>query len=371
MKRVTDYGRRRFLQTAAGAALSRTFLVPVCSQTFLGALRRPAMFAYVGARDGIHVYSIAGDETFIKRQTVASAYPVAIAISNQNLYVVNGISEFAGLPRGTAESYGIDASSGKLTFKNRVPLSLSAISPRALAVSADESAIVVAVYGGGAYNVLPIHGDGSLGRVTGILKETGSGPRRLQASAHPSALVFDSAGRVLSVDQGSDTLNVFTLRNHEIAAVCRRKVISGSEPTSIVLHPKENRLFVAQALNASVSIFKYDPGIGRIVDHEQTVCAPVGDGIASLAIDPLGKALYSSHGRGIHAWKIARNVLVHFSSHVEDVHANTLYVTKDAKSLFALTDDAVLRIRIDASTQMPAAAVKVASLCRPLSIAIV
>jgi 6-phosphogluconolactonase len=371
MKRVTDHDRRRFLQAVAGAALSRTLLVPLGGQTFLRALHSRVPFAYVGAPDGIHVYSIPGDETLIKRQTVASAYPVAMAISNWNLYVANGISEFAGSPRGTVESYGIDARSGKLTLKNRVPLSLSAISPRGLAVSPDASAIMVAVHGGGSYNVLPIQGDGSLGRVTGILKETGSGPHRLQASAHPSALVFDSAGRVLSVDQGSDRLNVFTLRNHEIASICRHNVISGSGPTSIVLHPKENRFFVAQGLNASISSFKYNPSADIIVAHEQTVCAPVGDGIASLAIHPSGKALYSSHGRGIHAWRIGANILVHTSSHFENVNPSALYATKDGKGLFALTDDVVLRIRIDASSQMPAAGVKVLSLCNPLSIAIV
>lgn len=371
MKRVTDCHRRRFLQTFAGATLLPSLRVPLCGQTFLSALHWPTRFAYLGAHDGIHVYSIAGDETFMKLQMMTSAYPVAMAISNWNLYVVNGISEFAGLPRGTAESYGIDAWSGKLTFRNRVPLSLSAISPRGLAVSPDGSAIVVAVHGGGAYNVLPIREDGSLGRVTGILKETGSGPHRLQVSAHPSALVFDSVGRVLGVDQGSDRLNVFSLRNHEIAAICRHKVISGSGPMSIVLHPKEKRVFVAQALNASISSFKYDPSVGSIVDHEQTVAAPVGDGIASLAIHPSGKALYSSHGRGIHAWRIAGNVLVHSSSHVENVQPGALYVTKNAKSLFALTDDSVLRMRIDAFTEMPSAPVKVASLCKPLSVAIV
>jgi 6-phosphogluconolactonase len=370
MKQVTEHDRRRFLQTVAGAALLPSLRLSLRGETFLKALHWPATFAYVGAQDGIHLYSFAGDETFIKQQTMTSAYPVAMAISNWNLYVVNGISEFAGLPRGTAESYGIDAWSGRLTFKNRVPLSLSAISPRGVAVSLDGSAIVVAVHGGGAYNVLPIDGDGSLGRVTGILKETGSGPHRLQASAHPSSLVFDSAGRVLSVDQGSDRLNVFTLHNHQIAAICRHKLISGSGPTSIVLHPKENRFFVAQALNASLSSFKYDPSLGNIVDHEQTVCVPAGHGIASLAIHPSGEALYSSHGRGIHAWKIAANVFVHSSSYVENVHPSALYVAKDAKSLFALTDDAVLRIKIDASTKMPAATVKVASLCKPLSIAI-
>jgi 6-phosphogluconolactonase (cycloisomerase 2 family) len=257
-----------------------------------------------------------------------------------------------------------------LKFKNRMPLSLSAVRPRSLAVSPDGRDIVVAVYGGGAFNVLPIQSDGSLGRVTGILKETGSGPHSLQASAHPSALLFDSACRVLSVDQGSDKLNVFSLRNHEMAPICRRNIISGSGPTSIVMNPNGNRFYVAQALNPSMSSFRYDATTGKIVDHEQTVWA-IGDGFGSLAMHPSGEALYSSHGRGIQGWKIAGNVLMRSPSEIQDVKSSALYVTKDGKNLFALTSDAVLRMRIDACTQMPEATAEVASLRKPLSIVIV
>ena len=368
MGEITDTDRRHFLQTIAGAALSQTLHVPRWDR-FSRARQHSTRFAYVGAHDGVRVYSIAGDGSFNRLQTIASVNPAAMAVRNLNLYVVNGVSEFAGLPRGTAESYGIDAESGTLKFKNRVPLSLSAIEPRSLAVCPDGSAIVVGVHGGGAYNVLPIQADGSLGKVTGILKETGSGPHSSQASSHPAALLFDSAGQLLSVDQGTDNLSVFTLRNHDMSAICRHKVASGSGSTSIVLHPKGDRFYVAGALSPSVSSFRYDIRNGKIVDHEQTFHTSFGDGSALLAMHPSGEALYSSHGRGIQGWKIAGKSLMRSSSGIEEIKPTALCVTNDGKDLFAVTSEAVLRIRIDASTKMPATTAKATSVVGALSIA--
>lgn len=368
MGEITGIDRRHFLQTVAGAALSQTLHVPLWS-TLTRARERTARFAYVGAHDGIRVYSIAADGRFNRLQTIASANPAAMAIRNSNLYVVNCISEFVGLPRGTAESYGIDAAGGMLKFENRVPLSLSAVEPRSLAVCPDGSAIVVAAHGGGAYNILPIQPDGSLGRVTGILKETGAGPHSLQASSHPAALLFDSAGRLCSADQGTDNLNVFSLRNHDMSATCRRNVASGSGPTSIVLHPKGDRLYVAQAFSPSISSFKYDSVTGRIVYHEQTIHASSGGGPALLAMHPSGEALYSSHGRGIQGWKIAGKSFMRSSSGIEEIKPTALHVSNDGKHLFVLTSEAVLRIRIDASTKMPVATAEATSALGALSIA--
>jgi 6-phosphogluconolactonase (cycloisomerase 2 family) len=316
------------------------------------------------------VYSIAADERFIKQQTIASAHPVTMAISDVNLYVANGVSEYGSLPRGSVEAYGIDAATGQLELKNRAPLSLSGISPRDLAVAPDGRSVVVAVHGGGAYNMLSVHEDGRLGRVSSILKETGSGPHALQASAHPSAVMFDQVGRVLTADQGSDKLSVLSLSSGELTVVGRCEVTAGSGPTSMVLDPNGKRLYVVHALNGSVSSFGYDATVGRILHREQTVWASVAGEMAALAIHPSGEMLYSSHGEGVQAWKIAGNGSLRALPGVEGVQANMLYLTADGKSLLALSGDAVLKMKIDAATHLLAAPVKVASLSKPVSIAI-
>ena len=88
----------------------------------------------------------------------SSAAPSSLALdaSERFLYAVNEVDEYEGLPSGTVEAYAIDAADGTLTFVNRQSLSLSATAPRHAAVSPDGRSLVVAVHGGGAYNVLPL-----------------------------------------------------------------------------------------------------------------------------------------------------------------------------------------------------------------------
>jgi 6-phosphogluconolactonase (cycloisomerase 2 family) len=268
------------------------------------------------------------------------------------------------------EAYAIDAATGQLELMNRVPLSLSGILPRDLAIAPDGASIVVALHGGGAYNVLPLRDDGRLGRVSGILKEIGSGPHASQGWAHPSAVIFDRAGRVLAADQGSDKLSVLSLSNGGFEIACRREAAAGSGPSSIVLDPTGKRVYVAHALNGSLSSFAYDATTGRILDCGQMVWASVAGEVATLSIHPSGEILYSSHGDGIQAWQIAADGSLEALPGVRGVKANRLHVTADGESLLVLTSGAVLRMKIDAANRALAAPVKVAILSNPLSIAI-
>jgi 6-phosphogluconolactonase len=370
MKRSVELDRRHFLHLMASTSLLGTAGSRLGWAASLAAPAREVKFAYIGAGHEIHLYSITADERFIRQQTIASAHPGAMAINAGNLYVVNGISEFGSLPRGSVEAYGIDAFTGRLTLKNRAALSLSGIVPRDLAVTPDGRSVVVAVHGGGAYNVLPILEDGRLGTVSGIFKELGSGPHASQAAAHPSAVIFDRVGRLLTADQGADRLSVFSLRNGELSVTNRRAVTAGSGPGSMVLDPDGERLYVAHPLNGLVSSFAYDAREGRILDRSYTVKASFAGEIATLAIHPSGEVLYSSHGDRTEAWKINANGSLEAFVRVEGAGANRLHITEDGKSLLALSSDAVLRMKIDSAGRLLSAPVKVAGLPRPISIAV-
>jgi 6-phosphogluconolactonase (cycloisomerase 2 family) len=369
MKQPIGWDRRRFLQMAASASLGGIVASRFGWAPSPGAATRTPRFAYIGGEHRIHVYSITEALRFIEQQTIASANPVAMAISNGNLYVANGVSEYGNLPRGSVEAYAIDAATGQLRLKNRVPLSLSGVLPRDLAVAPDGRSVVVALHGGGAYNVLPVHEDGRLGGVSGILKETGSGPHTLQAWAHPAAVTFDRVGRVLTADLGSDKLSVLSLNHGELTVAARCEVMAGSGPGSLVLEPNGKRLHVAHALNGSLSSFGYDATVGRILDCRQTVWVPAAGEMAALAMHPSGETLYSSHGDGIQAWKIAAKGSLEPLPGVEGVRAKRLHATADGESLLALTGVAVLRMKIDVATRVLAAPVTVASLSKPVSIA--
>ena len=132
-------------------------------------------------------------------QTIGSNKPSCLTLhpSRKYIYVANEIDNYQGLPTGTIEAYSIDGRDGRLTLLNRQPLSLSAIAPRYVVVSPDGSRLIVAMHGGGSYNLLPIRTDGYLERVSGILKEVGSGPDPGAPEYCPSANLLSGSANII------------------------------------------------------------------------------------------------------------------------------------------------------------------------------
>jgi len=346
-------------------------------------------FVYVGfggegvKEEGIAVFDLRGREVRGGRWrpagVVASAAPSSLTLdaSERFLYAVNEVDEYEGLPSGTVEAYAIDAADGSLKLVNRQRLSLSATGPRHAAVSPDGRALVVAVHGGGAYNVLPLRKDGSVGAVSGILKETGSGPHDKQRSAHPQMVVFDRAGRVVSADLGSDRLSVLKLDAAGLSIAGRHAAQAGDGPRQIAFHPDGRLLFVANELDASVACYGYDADAGRIVGRLGQV-ATARDGSSGgvvMAVDPAGDFLYTAHRRGsdgVSMWGIVRSTGALQRLQVVDEGGPRLHeitMTADGKSLLGLsrTDGGVFGWRV-ANGQI-SRGVRLTSLAAPMSLA--
>ncbi len=359
-------------------------------------------FAYVGtytfdapggtaggpASKGIYVLAMQ-DGGWTPLQTVESANPSFLAVhpNRRFLYAINEIDMYQGLPTGTAEAYAIDERSGRLTLVNRQPLSLSGVIPAHLAVSPDGRALVVALYGGGAYNVLPIGTDGALGKVSGIEKETGSGPdTERQESPHPHMVQFDASGaRVLATDLGSDRINVFTLADGKLAPIGRTAVQAGSGPRHLALHPSQRHLYVVGELDASVSCYGYDAATGAVGAQRQRV-STLPDGYtgqksaAALVMHPSGQFLYASNRRlksehpladSIAAFRVdaaSGNLtpLQHWSEGLRFPRA--LAAAADGRHLYALNQkgDTILRLRIDPATGRLDQPVQVAQVPTPV-----
>ena len=340
-------------------------------------------FAYVGtytsdapggtaggpASKGIYVLAIQ-DGGWTQVQAVTSANPSFLAVhpSQRFLYAINEIDTYQGLPTGTAEAYAIDERNGRLTLINRQPLSLSGVIPAHLAVSPDGRALVVALYGGGAYNVLPISADGKLGKVSSIEKETGSGPdTERQESPHPHMVQFDASGqRVLATDLGSDRINVFTLTDGKLALVGRTATQPGSGPRHLALHPSQRFLYLVNELDATVACFGYDAASGLIDGQRQRISTVPQDftgqkNSAALVMHPSGQFLYASNRRlksehpladSIAAFRVdatsgTLTPLQHWSEGLRFPRA--LAMAPSGSHLYALSQkgDAILRLRID------------------------
>jgi 6-phosphogluconolactonase (cycloisomerase 2 family) len=296
----------------------------------------------------------------------------------QFLYAVNEVDEYEGLPSGSVEAYAIDGVDGTLQRVNRQRLSLSATAPRHAAVSPVGAALVVAVHGGGAYNVLPLEKDGSVGAVSGILKETGSGPHDWQRSAHPQMVVFDRAGRLVTADLGSDRLSVMSLDAARINVLGRYSVRAGDGPSQIGFHPDGGLLFVANELEASVVCYRYDVSEGRIVGRARRVGTSRDantDGVV-MAMDPAGDFLYTAHRRGsdgVSVWRIARD-----SGELQQVEVideggprlHQMTMTADGKSLLGLSreDGGVFGWRV--GNGQISRGVRLASVAAPMSMAV-
>jgi 6-phosphogluconolactonase (cycloisomerase 2 family) len=313
-------------------------------------------FAFVGAMErthAVHVYAIDGTSWRLQ-QVVASEAPVSLALhpSGRSLYVLNQVSEYRGLPSGSVEAYRVDAETGQLDLLGRQGLSLSATVPRHMAVAPDGKTLVVAVHGGGAYNLLPILADGRVSHVSGIVKETGCGPvAEHQQTAHPQAVLFDSTGkRVITSDMGADRMSVFSLEDG-LTMQARHDAPAGSGPRHLALHPGGHLLYIAHALDGSLCGFAYDADAGRITEEVVHLRGACSD---ALAMHPTGDYLYAAGNGEVTVWRIepatgalhrvqSRRVVTGYEP--DQIHGMTL--PPHGRELLMLTAKGVLRMNVD------------------------
>lgn len=377
---------------AAGATATNTAAgnAPVPRFAYVGTYTSDAPGGTAGgpASKGIYVLAIK-DGGWTQVQSVASANPSFLAVhpSQRFLYAINEIDTYQGLPTGTAEAYAIDANDGRLTLLNREPLSLSGVIPAHLAVSPDGRALAVALYGGGAYNVLPIGADGKLGKVSGIEKETGAGPdTERQESPHPHMVLFDASGqRLLATDLGTDRINVFTLDDGKLGVLGRTSVSPGSGPRHLALHPSQRFVYLVNELDATVACFGYDAASGKVGEQRQRVSTlPEGysgqKSSAALVMHPSGQFLYASNRRlksdhptadSIAAFRIDASSgtltpLQHWSEGLRFPRA--LAMAPGGSHLYALSQkgDTILRLRIDPASGKLDQPVQVAQVPTPV-----
>jgi len=385
MKERSRWNRREFLKVTGRTVASMLVTSVLHARVVRRRSEGEQRFAYVGfgANDresgGIAVFDCRNN-AWRRTSTVPSNSPSSLVLdaSERVLYAVNAVDEYEGLPSGTVESFAIDAGDGTLRLLNRQPLSLSAIRPGDAAVTPDGRMLVVSVAGGGAYNVLPIRADGSLGGVTGIWKERGSGPRVQQGSSHSQMVAFDRMGRALSADLGSDRLSVLETDGGKLNVVRSHTVAPGKGPHQIAFHPNGRILFVANGLEASVICYQYNVDRGQIIrslGEFATRCSENAVGLA-MAMDPTGDVLYTTHQQsrdGISAWRIDQSTgrLQHLQIAGEhEPPQHKLLVTSDGKTLVGWSREAGGIFAWPIATGRIGRGVQLANVTAPLSMVV-
>jgi 6-phosphogluconolactonase len=235
-------------------------------------------------------------------QQVPSANPSFVALdpTKRFLYVTNEIDDYEGKKSGSIEAYAINPDAGTLKLLNRQ--SLNSPIPAHLAVDPTGRYVVVANYIGGDFVVLPIEANGRLGPVSGVLKDTGSGPNKdRQEAPHPHSVVFDQDGRfIAAADLGIDKVQTLRLANGGLERVGETSVAPGAGPRHIAFSRDGKTLNVIDELNATITVFDYDPATGKIGQTLQTISTePPGysgpHSTAEIAVHPSGKFLYGSN----------------------------------------------------------------------------
>jgi 6-phosphogluconolactonase len=372
MKSKSLLSRRTFVQRVgyASAASGLSTLAPWLSATAQPPATQSPRFAYVGATGnakGLHVFAVEGAH-WLPIQTISTATPSALALhpTQDILYATHAVETYRGLPSGAVEAFAIAAHTGCLTSINQQPLSLSATMPSDLAISPDGRHLAVAIYGGGAYNLLPIRENGSLDRVSAILKETGSGPHpQHQTSSHPHSLAFNASGHLLTTDLGTDRLNIFTITDGKLTRSSQLPQLPGSGPGNLAFHPSSNLLFIANELDASISTFRFNILTGETEHpHHRISTLPANfhgqRSVPTLLLHPSGKFLYTANRRresthpmadSLVTWKVHPDTatispIQHITANLHRPHVSV--ITSDGASLFVLSHESgILQFPID------------------------
>jgi 6-phosphogluconolactonase len=254
--------------------------------------------------EGIYVAKVGETGQLELLQTVSSDNPSFLALSPDQrfLFAINEIADFQDQEVGSVEAYRIDDASGEITLINRRALPGSI--PAHLAVDPSGEYLVVALYIGGSYVVLPIGEAGSLGAPVHEIVQQGSGPNKeRQEAPHPHATTFDPAGRyIATADLGIDKVEIFALEEGKLAKVSEVAMEPGAGPRHVAFNPDGTMLYVINELNATIAALPYDAESGKLGEPVATVSTvpddfPAAKSTAEIMVHPSGKFLYGSNRR--------------------------------------------------------------------------
>jgi 6-phosphogluconolactonase (cycloisomerase 2 family) len=252
-------------------------------------------FLYVvnhGSNDiSILAVAASGALTAVGTRISRGTGPFAIAIDpwNRFAYVANRDS-------GTVGTFTIDRLSGALT--STVPVTAVGTEPVALAVDASGRFLFVANFGSNNVRLFTIN------QSTGQL----SAPpvSSFAVGSNPMSLAIDPTGTTLYVSNigGQSALTGFTISQSDglLAATGARPSIEISGYTGIGVDVRGRVVFAADTFMAnSICRFRVNP-VNLDIASASPACEATGLQPTSVAVDPLGRFLYTANYRDSSVW---------------------------------------------------------------------
>lgn len=260
---------------------------------------------------------------------IASPSYIVLSPDKRFLYAVSEINDFNTAHSGAVTAFSIDHSTGALTKLNTVES--GGADPAHLSVHPSGRYVLVANYTGGTVGVIHVQADGSLGRMTDLIHNTGPRmPDRAadnppgnfavsdHSSAHPHMVKADPTGKfVLVMDAGLDRVYVWTINlttgKLTPAAVPFTTMTPGSAPRHFQFGSEGHKLYLLCEQDSKVVVADFDPQSGKI-SPVQTVSSVTahfrGSTLAAgILLSPDERFLYVSNrlGDSLAAFQVAKD----------------------------------------------------------------
>jgi len=235
----------------------------------------------------------------------AGANPSFLAIhpNGRVLYAVNELEQYQGKPTGAVSAFAIERDSGALTRLNEQPSGGGA--PCYLSVERSAQVVLVANYVGGSVAMLPIQANGALAPAASVVQHSGKGPNaERQEAPHAHCILPAPSNRfALATDLGADRVFVYrldldgkSLRHVEGGDAVMRP---GAGPRHLAFHPTLPLVFVANELDSTVAILRFDAGRGALSPQGTSSTLPAGwtgtNYPADIHVAANGRSLYVSN----------------------------------------------------------------------------
>jgi 6-phosphogluconolactonase len=230
---------------------------------------------------------------------------LAIHPNQRFLYAANESGDFAGKKSGAVSAFVIDSRSGRLTPLNQQPS--GGDGPCHVAVDKTGKTVLVANYGGGSVEALPIKSDGSLdGPATFIQHRGSSVDKSRQEGPHAHFITTDAANRfALACDLGLDKVVVYKFDPANSSLVANdppsASIAPGSGPRHLAFHPGGRYAYVINEMKCTMTALGYDPERGELKAMQNLSTLPERETVkpnystAEVEAHPSGKFLYGSN----------------------------------------------------------------------------
>ena len=242
----------------------------------------------------------------------ASPSWITLSADHKFLYAVNEIATYGPNKSGSVTAFAVDQATGALKQLNVVDSGGSI--PCFISIHPSGKFVLVADYTGGAYEVIRLKADGSLGEVTDVVKPTGPmstytatdkpvamfGDTRPHGSRGHMILPDPSGQYVVGADAGRDQIFVWKLDTNtgKLNQVSVTHSVPGAGPRHFVFSHDGKTLYQQQEQDSRLTTYAFadgkltqkGPSISSLPDGYQGT-----NTTSELLIDASGKHLYGAN----------------------------------------------------------------------------